>query len=146
MAETTWSDVAWEFLIGRKKKTPPSIEDWINSIREGLPAFSAQRASKTLDIPMKEISSVLHISQKTIERRISQKKPLDLITSDRLVQVARVFGRTVEVMGDKGRAKAWMFRPSFPLGNKIPFQLLDTTTGVDLVLDELGRIEHGIAV
>jgi uncharacterized protein (DUF2384 family) len=31
-----------------------------------------------------------------------------------------------------------------PFGNKKPKQFLDTSLGIAMIMDELGRIEHGI--
>ncbi|MBK7098856.1 MAG: DUF2384 domain-containing protein [Sphingobacteriales bacterium] len=40
--------------------------------------------------------------------------------------------------------KLWMSSPVMALGNKMPKEFLDTSMGIDLLMDELGRIEYGI--
>ena len=37
----------------------------------------------------------------------------------------------------------WIAEPAFGLGNKTPQDLLDTITGIELVGEELTRIEYG---
>jgi putative toxin-antitoxin system antitoxin component (TIGR02293 family) len=64
--------------------------------------------------------------------------------SDRMLQVAKVYARAVEVFEDEQRALEWLQAPIVALGGRIPVSLLDTSTGVDLVLTELGRIEYGV--
>jgi putative toxin-antitoxin system antitoxin component (TIGR02293 family) len=48
------------------------------------------------------------------------------------------------VFGDKDRFLAWANQPSKALAGKKPLELLGSRFGIDLVLDELGRMEHGV--
>lgn len=56
----------------------------------------------------------------------------------------KVYKRAVEVFGGEEKALRWMEYPSVALGNIAPLELLNTSAGVQMLLDELGRIEHGI--
>ena len=40
--------------------------------------------------------------------------------------------------------KQWFQTPNYALGNQKPLDLLDTSFGVKMVTDVLGRIEHGV--
>ena len=145
MSAQTITEETWSLLgFGRKKKL--SSTDLISVIRNGLPARSAQTVSEALRVPIRELSTYLHVSSKTLERRLKDDRVLDQDVSDRLVELAKVFARTVEVMEDLDRARKWLFEPSLVLGNVSPVSLLDTSTGVEMVMDELGRIEHGIGI
>ena len=55
-----------------------------------------------------------------------------------------VYKKAVEVFGGKEKALRWMEYPSAALGNIAPIKLIETSVGVQMLLDELGRIEHGI--
>jgi len=51
-----------------------------------------------------------------------------------------------EVFEDRSRFLSWMKHPNKAFANKTPMSLLDSKHGVDMVLNELGRIEHGVFV
>ncbi len=55
-----------------------------------------------------------------------------------------VFKRCIEVFGDTDKATHWLRLSNHALGDKSPWDLLDTTEGVELVMRILGRIEHGV--
>ena len=55
-----------------------------------------------------------------------------------------LYKRGTEVFGNDESFQAWMDTKSIPLGNIKPRDLLDTTYGINMVADEIGRIEHGI--
>jgi uncharacterized protein (DUF2384 family) len=42
-----------------------------------------------------------------------------------------------------GAFKSWMEKPAFGLGGSKPLRMMNTVTGMDLVEDELLRIEYG---
>jgi putative toxin-antitoxin system antitoxin component (TIGR02293 family) len=50
----------------------------------------------------------------------------------------------IEVFGDRDNFNIWLNSRSIALGGRSPKELLDTKFGIDLVKDELGRIEHGV--
>jgi uncharacterized protein (DUF2384 family) len=39
-----------------------------------------------------------------------------------------------------------MDRPLFSLGNRSPLDLIDVSTGIDLLKAEIMRLQHGIAI
>jgi hypothetical protein len=55
-----------------------------------------------------------------------------------------VYQRCLEVFGDNDRPSRWMRSPLLALGNRAPLDLLDTAEGIELVMNILGRIEHGV--
>ena len=52
--------------------------------------------------------------------------------------------RGLAVFGDKEKFIRWMYSPCKALGNKIPASLLKTKSGLEMILDELGRIENSV--
>jgi putative toxin-antitoxin system antitoxin component (TIGR02293 family) len=55
-----------------------------------------------------------------------------------------VIKKCEEVFEDPKAAAAWLRLESVALGGKTPFELMESEHGRNLVIDELGRIEHGI--
>ena len=50
----------------------------------------------------------------------------------------------MEVFEDPTMCDGWLKSPCRVLGNVTPLSLLETDAGIEAVLNELGRIEHGI--
>lgn len=55
-----------------------------------------------------------------------------------------VFERAVEVFKSRKKALLWFKTPCTALGSQAPGHLLNTPEGIELILDTLGRIEHGV--
>jgi len=125
-----------------------SIPDptWIDLIRKGLPGESVATLARKINVPKKDLAGWLHTTPRTLQRHIMAKSILSPDLSDRLMQLIRVFCRAKEVFQDDAKASSWLKNPNFALGDKAPTALLDTIPGTELVLDELGRIEHGVFI
>ena len=64
--------------------------------------------------------------------------------SDRVLRLARVAAQAEEVLGGREDAVKWLHRPSRSLGGHKPLELVRTDAGSELVVDVLGRLEHGV--
>lgn len=64
--------------------------------------------------------------------------------SKQILQIAEVAAKGSKVFEGRDRFLAWMNHPNKALNNKTPMSLLNSKFGTDMVLDELGRIEHGV--
>lgn len=112
--------------------------------REGLSGEVIASLAAELGISKTELYSFLPVSIRTIQRRTPAVLDKDL--SDHLVQIARVVARSIEVFAARNRAVHWLKSPCYTLGQVSPLSLLDTFTGVEIVLDELTRIEYGVGL
>ncbi|MDO6470233.1 MbcA/ParS/Xre antitoxin family protein [Maribacter sp. 1_MG-2023] len=59
-------------------------------------------------------------------------------------EIRKLMSHGEKVFGDKSNFQIWLNLESKALGNITPKSLLETEEGIQLVNDELGRIEHGI--
>jgi putative toxin-antitoxin system antitoxin component (TIGR02293 family) len=118
-------------------------EEIIRRVRDGFPAGVCKRVIKAYEVSQDDFAHVIHVNKKTIQRQAA-KGVFAVEISDRLLRLADVFARASEVFEDKNEARAWMQEESRALGGVTPWSLLDTSAGIDLVIRELGRIEHGI--
>jgi putative toxin-antitoxin system antitoxin component (TIGR02293 family) len=125
---------------------PLSGQEWINRIRTGLPCSAVTTLAKKIDVPQKEIAAWLHTTTRTIQRTMEANNLLSLDLSDRVAQLIRVYCRCRDVFRDDKKVSDWLKAPNYALGNIPPISLLDTIPGMEVVLDELGRIEHGVFI
>lgn len=56
---------------------------------------------------------------------------------------AKVIARGIEVFEDKGRFIEWIKQPNTALSGTAPQYLLGSSSGIKMVLDEIGRIRTG---
>lgn len=64
--------------------------------------------------------------------------------SKQVPQITEIVAKGSKVFGGRDKFLDWMNHPNKTLNNKTPMSLLNSKLGMDLVLDELGRIEHGV--
>jgi putative toxin-antitoxin system antitoxin component (TIGR02293 family) len=135
-----------ETLLGGRsvlRATPRSSLDWVEVIRKGIPAAAVESLTKTIGISQSELAATLGIPERTLARR-KRGGMLNSEESAKLVRLARVVRRAVEVFEDHDAALNWLKSPNAALSGAAPLNLLDTEIGAENVLDTLGRIEHGV--
>jgi len=117
--------------------------DFISVIRTGIPKQAMTHLMHIADISLAEMASIIHTSDRTLRRYTPQQK-LSQDQSERMVEMARLYSRGEEVFGSMEKFKDWMDASLLPFGNKKPKAFLDTSLGIAMIMNELGRIEHGI--
>lgn len=133
----------------RTKSAPVTLDSiankhqYISLIRNGVPMQTLLHLMKSTGITAAEIASILHTSERTL-RRYTNDTLLNPEQSERIIELARLFSRGAEVFGSLNNFKAWMNSTIVALGNIKPKELLDTSLGIEILQEELGRIEHGI--
>ena len=125
--------------------TGPEVA-WVERIRKGLPGEAVAALAGKMDVPKKDLAGWLHTTPRTLQRHIESGSNLSPDLSDRVVQLIRVYCRALEVFQDEVKATVWLKSPNYALGDVSPNALLDTIPGIELVLDELGRIEQGVFI
>lgn len=119
--------------------------DYVALGDRGLPRETMLRLVDMLDISLFDLAPLLLISRKTVERyRLNLKNNLNRSVSERVLRIALVSLRCEEVFGKKRACNDWLKAQNAALGNQSPLSLMRSDFGIDLVLTELGRIEHGI--
>ncbi|KAB2810165.1 antitoxin Xre/MbcA/ParS toxin-binding domain-containing protein [Phaeocystidibacter luteus] len=66
------------------------------------------------------------------------------VESERIMELAEVSFYGIEVFGTKAKFYVWVKSPSVDLNGKRPLDILSCSYGKELVIDLIGRIEHGI--
>lgn len=64
--------------------------------------------------------------------------------SERVVRIARLFDRTLQVLGGEDKARQWLRTPKRALAGQSPLEYADTEPGAEEVTNLLGRLEHGV--
>jgi putative toxin-antitoxin system antitoxin component (TIGR02293 family) len=135
-----------ETVLGGEKTLHMRIrkrQDLITLSNHGVTKTALINLAKCLALTVGQIARLLPVSERTLQRYPPQKH-FNAAVSERVLRLAEVAARGAEVFGDKDRFLAWINQPSVPLGGSTPLSLLGSSFGTEMVLDELGRIEHGV--
>jgi len=128
-------------LLGLKAQPAFSL---LARLERGIEVGALERLREALGVSSAELLETLGIPERTWARRRREGR-LDRDESDRLLRVARIYGRALELLDfDAATTRAWLGEPRRALGGKVPRELLATELGAREVEALLGRIEHGV--
>lgn len=119
--------------------------DAIRRTRRGFPVAAIHEVAVVLDISEQKLCDALRIRKPRMARTQSSDRQLTAEESDKLLRVLKALTRATNVLADEDSSRQWLCRAVRSLGGVKPLSLLDTGAGYSLVMDTLGRIEHGIA-
>jgi uncharacterized protein (DUF2384 family) len=85
-----------------------------------------------------ELMDIIPISIDTYKRKTEFNPPV----TEKILEIEEVYRTGLNAFGDSFHN--WMASPNPSIGGTIPKKLLSNSFGVRKLLDEIGRIEHGI--
>lgn len=114
--------------------------EYIAQIRDGVKKSDWKQFIKSIGATEKELISILPTSMSSLQK----KSVYDRKTSERIYELAKLFGLGYDVFDSKDDFREWLMTPSKTLGNKKPWDLLDSSIGFDMVEDEINRIKYNV--
>ena len=115
----------------------------IQSLKVGFPVYAFDKLQKKFDISANSLAAAINIAPRTLTRRKKEGR-FHTDESERLLRIARLFDRAVELFGDPVKVSQWFKSPKRALGGISPLEFADTEPGAQEVEDLLGRLTHGI--
>lgn len=122
------------------------IPDRTALVLSALQGVSATRFFEIAELTgyrREQLAEVFDTSLKTFQRYEREQKKLNPQDSEKVLKIMVLFQTGEAVFGTADAFRCWMDKPAYGLGNQVPFALLHTSGGIDLVLDEVVRIEYG---
>ena len=89
------------------------------------------------------VAGWLDISNKTLTNYEKQSKQLNPASSEFLLKIILLFEKGMKIFSDRVQFTHWLEKPAYGLGGFVPLEMMRTPGGVDLIVDELTRIEYG---
>ncbi len=86
---------------------------------------------------------IFDISLKTMQRYHKENLTLNARNSEIALKLLSLFKKGEEIFGNMSSFYSWINKPAYGLGNQIPVKLMNTNTGIDLIEEELIRLEYG---
>jgi len=115
----------------------------INSAQVGIEVSAFQDLLEVTGLSRDELAGLLGVSYKTIQRYQKEEKKMNAQNSEQLLKMIVLYQKAEEVFGDIDSFDRWLRKPAAGLGNQVPLSFMQTSGGIDLIHDELQRIEHG---
>lgn len=115
----------------------------VSTVREGLPTERFDALREMLDVSSGALAEVVGITQSTLSRR-RKRGTFDKDESERILRVARLVTRAVDVLDGLENARKWLTEPARGLGGERPLAFADTEPGAREVERLLIRLEHGV--
>jgi len=109
----------------------------------GLNARAALDFISVSGFSYQEFQETFNTTVKTIQNYVSQGMKLDAALSEKLLKSFALFDKGIELFGSPGAFHDWLNTSAYGLGNEIPYNLMDTITGISLIEEELIRIAYG---
>lgn len=147
----------------KKKATPVkylSKKDE-NVLNEPMPVYrSVKKLPAVLDYPyrkfdkiarqiaftQKEWAAILHLSEKTLQRYAKDNKNFEGIYVDRILHMQELIETGLETFTSPEALYRWLKRDKPVLGELLTFESLKNSRGIQLIIDQMGRIQHGVYI
>jgi len=121
-----------------------SVDALIDEVRGGLPFKTLESFSAESGLGVSEIAVLIGLPERTLARRKVAGR-LTSGESERLLRLSKVFEQVVNLFeGNVSAAVAWLETPKRALGDKSPWNYLQTEIGAREVEDLIGQLEHGV--
>jgi len=111
--------------------------------KKGLDAKAALDFLSLSGFTQDEFQETFKTTVKTIQNHVTRELTLDAALSEKLLKSFALFDKGSVIFGSAGGFHQWLNSPAYGLGNQLPFDLMDTITGIQLIEEELIRIEFG---
>ncbi|HYH06123.1 MAG TPA: antitoxin Xre-like helix-turn-helix domain-containing protein [Thermoanaerobaculia bacterium] len=119
-------------------------EPLMKAMHRGFAWKTFTRLVDNIGLPADEIASVLDLPLRTRARRKVEGR-FGSDESDRLLRLARVYARALDLFGgDRKAALRWLTEPKIALSGAIPLHLAKTDFGAREIDATIDRIEHGV--
>ena len=103
-----------------------------------------KKVADKVPFTQKEWSDILHISERTLQRYAKDDGSFNFSVTDRILQVDKVIKRGIEVFGNIDKFVRWLKSNPYMLEGRLSLQSLASFEGINMILTQLGRIEHGL--
>lgn len=110
----------------------------------GISINHLNRVSDKYDLSVQEWADIMGISTKSIQRYQQQENILSPTQTEFVLKTEQLYKIGKEVFGNTENFKQWLQKPAYGIGNKIPSKILNTISGINLVINHVMRIAHGL--
>lgn len=116
----------------------------VKMVRNGIGFSTFDKFANISPFSLSDWSNFLHLSERTMQRYRSENKTFDTLQSEKIVEIALLYNKGIEVFGSADKLNTWLETDNLALGKIKPKMLMDNSFGINMLKDELTAIEYGI--
>jgi putative toxin-antitoxin system antitoxin component (TIGR02293 family) len=124
--------------VYRSVRLIPAVADF--------PCRKFEKIAARVPFTQKEWASILHLSEKTLQRYAKDNKNFEGIYVERILQMQELIETGLKAFTSAEALYRWLKRDKPVLGELLTFDSLKTSEGIGLVKDEIGRIMYGVYI
>jgi putative toxin-antitoxin system antitoxin component (TIGR02293 family) len=114
----------------------------LDAIKKGLQPNAINDLIIVTGATQTDVSKWLDITEPTLRKHIQNTKELNLGISEHIIQLFELFNKGLDTFGTLNEFKNWLKHYNTGI-DATPFDILDTITGISIVMNELIRIDYG---
>jgi putative toxin-antitoxin system antitoxin component (TIGR02293 family) len=118
------------------KKLPAAVADF--------PYKKFKKIADMMPFTPAEWASILHLSERTLQRYAKDNKSFEGIYVDRILHVENLIEMGLETFNSPDAFYEWLKKPKEVNGYELDLNALSHSQGIQELYDQLGRIQHGI--
>ena len=115
----------------------------LDAIKRGLQPAAINDLIEITGATQTDVSKWLDITEPTLRKHIQNTKELNLGISEHIIQLFELFDKGLDTFGTLPEFKSWLKHYNTGI-DATPFDILDTITGISIVMSELIRIDYGV--
>ncbi len=125
-----------EIIFSKNIKAYPALKEFTYTEFKKI----ADKAPFTLA----EWAAILHLSERTLQRYAKNNGNFAAINAERAMQIVKVLKEGKITFGSVEKFYGWIKRNPYMLEGNLSFNSLTSYEGIEKVLTQLGRIQHGL--
>lgn len=133
---TSTSRAEEPMAVYRSVKVLPQVKDFTFS--------EFKKIADQAPLTQAEWAAILHISERTLQRYAKNNGVFAPINAERAQQIAHVVAEGKRTFGKTEMFYQWIKSNPFMLEGSLSFESLTTAHGIQMILTQLARIQHGI--
>ncbi len=90
-----------------------------------------------------DMAKNLDLTEPTLRKHLNNSKELSTSLSEHVLFLLELYDKGIDTFGSVDEFKNWLPQHNIGIDAK-PDDLLDSITGINIVMNELNRIDHGI--
>ena len=115
----------------------------LSVIKGGLSSSSLKDLLEISGSTRLDIARKLDITEPTLRKHLSNVKELSTSLSEHVLFLLELYDKGIDTFGSVQEFKNWLPQHNIGIDAK-PNDLLDSITGINVVMNELNRIDHGV--
>lgn len=133
---------------------PPAVEEsavpYVPAKKEAIPSvaeFTYRKFKKVADkVPFTqtEWASILHLSERTLQRYAKSNTSFDGIHTDRILQLQELIEIGLETFSSPEALYRWLKKDKSVMGHVLNFGSLSSSRGIQEIIHQLVRIQQGV--